>query len=195
MMTSPKGNIFRVTGPLYGEFNGQRWIPLTKEAGKGPETRMFDAFFDLRLYKRLRIQSRRRWFETKSCLLWRHCNDTKLIQHLEMSSTKYTLPWHFACNLTEFIWYLGQWAHISVQNHKETKEMWTGNVISNYLEIPGKVHRNSTKLHGLDLKFHASALADSTGSLVSWHLVIISSDIAQKFYQFTGVWLAAGGCC
>ena len=30
MMTSSNGNIFRVTGPLCGEFTGHRWIPLTK---------------------------------------------------------------------------------------------------------------------------------------------------------------------
>ena len=30
MMTSSNGNIFRVTGPLCGEFSGYRWIPLTK---------------------------------------------------------------------------------------------------------------------------------------------------------------------
>ena len=30
MMTSSNGNIFRVTGPLCGEFTGQRWIPRTK---------------------------------------------------------------------------------------------------------------------------------------------------------------------
>ena len=29
-MTSSNGNIFRVTGPLCGEFTGPRWIPLTK---------------------------------------------------------------------------------------------------------------------------------------------------------------------
>ena len=29
-MTSSNGNIFRVTGHLYGEFTGQRWIPHTK---------------------------------------------------------------------------------------------------------------------------------------------------------------------
>ena len=31
-------------------------------------------FFDLRLKKRLGKQSRRRWFETPSRSLWRHCN-------------------------------------------------------------------------------------------------------------------------
>ena len=30
MMTSSNGDIFRVTGPLWGEFTGHRWIPLTK---------------------------------------------------------------------------------------------------------------------------------------------------------------------
>ena len=30
MMTSSNGNIFRVTGPLCGEFIGHRWIPHTK---------------------------------------------------------------------------------------------------------------------------------------------------------------------
>ena len=30
MMTSSNGNIFRATGPLWGEFTGHRWIPLTK---------------------------------------------------------------------------------------------------------------------------------------------------------------------
>ena len=29
-MTSSNGNIFRVTGPLCGEFKGHRWISLTK---------------------------------------------------------------------------------------------------------------------------------------------------------------------
>ena len=30
MMTSSNGNIFRSTGPLWGEFNGDRWFPLIK---------------------------------------------------------------------------------------------------------------------------------------------------------------------
>ena len=30
MKTSSNGNIFRITSPLYGEFIGHRWIPLTK---------------------------------------------------------------------------------------------------------------------------------------------------------------------
>ena len=46
-MTSSNGNIFRVNGPLCGEFTGHRWIPLPM-----PVTRRFDVFFDLRLNTR-----------------------------------------------------------------------------------------------------------------------------------------------
>ena len=30
MMTSSNGNIFHITGPLYGELTGHKRIPLTK---------------------------------------------------------------------------------------------------------------------------------------------------------------------
>ena len=64
MMTSSNGNIFRVTGPLCGEFPTQR-----------PVTRSFDVLFDLRLNKRLSKQPWGWWFETPSWSLWRHRND------------------------------------------------------------------------------------------------------------------------
>ena len=48
MMTSSNGNIFRVIGPLCGEFTGHRWIPLTR-----PVMRSFAVFCDLCLNKRL----------------------------------------------------------------------------------------------------------------------------------------------
>ena len=63
MMTSSNENIFRVTGLLYGEFTGLRWIPLTKTS---------DA--ELRRNKRLSKQSRRRRFETPLRSLLRHRN-------------------------------------------------------------------------------------------------------------------------
>ena len=44
MITSSNGNIFRVIGPLCGEFTGHRWIPHTKASDA-----LFDVFFDLRL--------------------------------------------------------------------------------------------------------------------------------------------------
>ena len=42
MMTSSNANIFRVTGPLCGEFTSHRWIPLTMASDAG-----YDVFFDL----------------------------------------------------------------------------------------------------------------------------------------------------
>ena len=52
MMTSSNGNIFRVTGPLCGEFTGPGEFPAQR-----PVTRSFDVSFDLRLNKRLSKQS------------------------------------------------------------------------------------------------------------------------------------------
>ena len=69
MLTSSNGNIFRVTGPLGGEFTSHRWIPLTEASDAE-----FDVFFDLRLNKPLSKQLWGWWFETPSRSLWRHCN-------------------------------------------------------------------------------------------------------------------------
>ena len=66
MMTSSNENIFRVTGPLCGEF--------TEFPAQRPVTRSFDIFFDQRLDKRLSKQSWGWWFETLSHPLWRHSN-------------------------------------------------------------------------------------------------------------------------
>ena len=49
--------------------------PVTGECPtQRPMTLNFDVFFDLRLNKWLSKQCRRRWFETPSRSLWRHCN-------------------------------------------------------------------------------------------------------------------------
>ena len=56
---------FRVTGPLCGEFTGDRWIPLTTAS----DAELWH-FVDLCLNKRLSKQSRRWWFEKQSRLLW-----------------------------------------------------------------------------------------------------------------------------
>ena len=68
-MTSSNGNIFRITGPLCGN------SPVTGEfPSQRPVARSIGVFFNLRLNKLLSKQSIRRWFETPSCSLWRHCN-------------------------------------------------------------------------------------------------------------------------
>ena len=70
-MTSSNGNIFRVTGHLFGEFTGPGEFPAQRLV-----TRSFDVFFDLSLNTRLSKQSRGWWFETQSRPSGRHCNDT-----------------------------------------------------------------------------------------------------------------------
>ena len=75
MMTSSNGNIFRVTGPLCGEFTGPGEFPTQR-----PVTRSFDVFFDLRLNKRLSKQPWGWWFEAPSWSLWRQCNVKPALQ-------------------------------------------------------------------------------------------------------------------
>ena len=70
IMTSSNGNIFRVTGPLCGQFTGPGEFPAQR-----PVTRSFDVFFDLRLDKRLSKQPWGWWFETQLWSLWRQCNN------------------------------------------------------------------------------------------------------------------------
>ena len=71
MMASSNGNIFRVTGPLCGEFAGE--FPSQR-----PVTRSY-VFFYLHLNKRLSKQSWGWRFETPSRSLWRHCNDVDML--------------------------------------------------------------------------------------------------------------------
>ena len=66
MMTSSNGNIFRVTGPLCGEFTGTGEFPPQR-----PVTQSFDVFFGLGLNKRLSKQPWGWWFETPAWSLWR----------------------------------------------------------------------------------------------------------------------------
>ena len=82
MMTSSNWNIFRVTGPLCGEFTGPGEFPAQR-----PVTRSFDVFFDLHLNKRLNTQPWGWWFETPSCPLRRHRNVDHL--PLKLSPTLY----------------------------------------------------------------------------------------------------------
>ena len=76
MMTSSNGNIFRVTGPLCGEFTGPGDFPTQR-----PVTRSFGVFFDLRLNRRLSKQPWGWWFETLSWSLWRHLNGDGISNH------------------------------------------------------------------------------------------------------------------
>ena len=75
---------FRITGPLswwrhqMEAFSASlafvRGIHRSPVNSPGKGQRGFDAFFDLRMNKRLSKQSWGWWFETQSRPLWRHCN-------------------------------------------------------------------------------------------------------------------------
>ena len=93
MMASSNGNIFRVTGPLCGEFTGPSEFPAHR-----PVTRSFDVFFDLLLNKQLSKQSWGWWFEMLLRPLWRHCNDSlcyRLWRHFtkDLSSSQISNKW------------------------------------------------------------------------------------------------------
>ena len=71
-----------------GEFPSQR-----------PVTYSFDVFFDLRPNKRSSKKSRRRWCETLSPSLWRHCNVISIIQALTWARSHF-VPLFSQCTVT-----------------------------------------------------------------------------------------------
>ena len=88
-----------------------------------PVTRSFHFSFDLRLSRQLSKQSIRRWFETPSRSLWRHCNESSPFNHLHfMDLTQYQSPTD--CNsehsadvdLTTHTPYLPSWASYGVSS-------------------------------------------------------------------------------
>ena len=67
-------------------------LPVTGEfPSRSPITRSIYVFSDLRLNKWLSKPSRRRWFDTPSPSLWRHCNVATLLQEL--------LTWGYNSNI------------------------------------------------------------------------------------------------
>ena len=70
MTTSSNGNIFRVTGCLWGEYTGHRWIPHTKTSDA-------ELWYFLRSTPEQTVKqtTRRQGFETLSRSWWHHCNE------------------------------------------------------------------------------------------------------------------------
>ena len=90
MMTSSNGTIFRVTGPLCGEFTGPCEFPAQR-----PVTQSFDVFFDLRLNIRLSKHTWGWWFETPPWSLWRQCHD--MFIYLIFYTTHWSLHTYSIC--------------------------------------------------------------------------------------------------
>ena len=105
MMTSSNGNIFRVPGPLCGEFTGPGEFPAQR-----PVTRSFDVFFDLRLNKRLSKQSWGWWFETPSLSLGRHRNVDPLLHGFTSTKKSQGFCWsNFVTGHSDFMCIKGIW--------------------------------------------------------------------------------------
>ena len=66
MMTSSNGKFFRFTGPLLGGITNANDAKLWCFLWSAPEQTAEQT-----------AKSRRRWFETPSCSLWRHCNEVR----------------------------------------------------------------------------------------------------------------------
>ena len=95
MKMSSNRNIFRITGPLWGESTSPCGFPSQR-----PVAWSLDVFFDLHLNKRLSNHSRCKWFEMPLHSLWRHCNGS--------------VPWgRFSTDL-----------HHSITCIKKSREMW-----------------------------------------------------------------------
>ena len=70
MMTSSSGNFFRVTGPLWGEFTGDRWILLTQACDADRR-----CFFFISPWTNGSANTRDSgYFEALSPSRWRNCN-------------------------------------------------------------------------------------------------------------------------
>ena len=79
MMTSSNGNIFLITGPLWGESTGDRWTPLTKASD-------VDLWYFLWSALEQRVEQT---METPVIILWRHWNG-----HLLSASVVAMLLWY-----------------------------------------------------------------------------------------------------
>ena len=102
MMTSSNGNIFRVTGPLCGEFTGPGEFPAQR-----PVTRSFDVIFDLRLNKRLSKQNRdagdlrrhRRHYDVNVMyIVWLDHKNTKNHETMSIFYGKYCATFAYPCD-------------------------------------------------------------------------------------------------
>ena len=108
-----------------GEFISQR-----------PVTRSFDVFFDLLLNRRLNKQPIRRWFETPSRSLWRHCNWIMYFVVLYFLLNIFVTPGQFA-GCASFIFpdrFTGTWVNWFQRLRNNSEVMGSGDL-----------HRSTTK--------------------------------------------------
>ena len=111
---SSNGNIFRVTGPLHGEFTGHWWIPAQR-----PVTQSCHVFFDLCLNKYLSKYPRRWWFEMPSCSLWHHCDA------LHIYGQNYNRTGHLNMDVTEMMFHFNSYMlFLSTADNPTPQKLW-----------------------------------------------------------------------
>ena len=144
--------------PVTGEFPSQR-----------PVTWSFGVFFDLCLNKRSSKQSRRRWFETPSRSLWRHCN--VLVLMVTMSLWKLIM-------ILEAYWYLSKGTLHTVTYVKSAKleHFHSSQVLAIYLTIRGtKFTDNQSSNHYSDVIMSVMA-SQITGVSIVYSTVCSAAD-------------------
>ena len=119
MMTSSNRSIFRVTGPLCGEFTSHRWIPHTNPS----DVELYD-FFCICPWTNGWVKQWRCWrFEMPLRSLWQHCNvillPTKVWFILEVcgtlsvaSDTSISYAHDFGLHIT----WLRKWSFYAIRN-------------------------------------------------------------------------------
>ena len=90
-----------------------------------PATRNIDIFFDQRLNKRLSKRSRRRWFQTPSCPLLRHCNGVINKNITVVEILLLTISQRFRQIVCALVWFVivCQWS-IRFLSFKVTSSAW-----------------------------------------------------------------------
>ena len=180
MMTSSNGNIFRATCILWGEFTGHRLILLAKS-------------HDAELWRFLWSapeqaveQSRRRWSETPSRSLWRHCNALPRSELMPWEhthncfNTRNTIAWEiiYCCFLSNNSLIITaphyiRFRHAALSRYRShicnpmPWHLWTCHNVPK----PGRYRPDATSI-GL--------IPVGSGTLCDIHLVIIVSSTGQR---------------
>ena len=111
MMMSSNGNIFHVTGPLWGDFTGDQWIPVTKASDVELWCFLWSAS-----EQKLSKQPRRWWFEMPSHPLWCHCNGMALLSQILTTNYPIANKWNCLCQVQSLIKFL-KLLHSILQYH------------------------------------------------------------------------------
>ena len=165
MMTSSNGNIFRVTGPLCGEFTGPGEFPI-----KGQWRGALMVFFYLRLNKGLSKQPWDWWFETPSWSLWCSvCN-----KHIFQSNIKTLHPKKYAhsVRLLCLVTHCGLMTPYGDKDLSQHWLRWFGQL------MPSAWYLNQCRLHTSEVSWHSpdsQRVSQILFCIMSFKIIILKS--------------------